>query len=268
MPLLVFCAACRSQKEPVADAEQVVLQALKEDSTICFAHRAAYCLEDPELTASTIEHHLENGFKGEFPRDRGGVRRLISRARGTLAVAQLKSEEHRAQVLSKIAVHYETSVADTSGEKHRAFVDLGIVPTQFVPYRQSFKLNADSPFVDGLQLAPQELARQLLRLQSAHPEAREIALAVEIPGGSSRTYVTYVWYKASHQIGILRISDRAVVGTRVSDDLKELKSGTASLRKGLHGCSFEDSSDDPECPRWWPTRRRVALKTQSTGSRP
>lgn len=180
--LLALASACsRPPDVAVVNPREVVHQEVMADANNCFLNVAAYCVEDRASLDAIIDDRVEAQFRGELPAMRRDLTRLVRSVAGRYRTSSMESEEKRAQVLAMMEELYANPPITLEGNSVHA--DLGYVPTGFVEWRRSWRLASTSPLVENSQPATAHVARQLLRLREAHPDAQEYVVEARAPRG-------------------------------------------------------------------------------------
>ncbi|MFK8002222.1 MAG: hypothetical protein AB8H86_21685 [Polyangiales bacterium] len=241
--LLVLAGCDRPPDVAVENPREVIHQEVIANENNCFRSVEAYCVYDRARLDAIIDERVERQFHGELPTMRRDLTRLVRAVDMRYSSSSLETEERRAEVLAKMQEHYHN--APITRLEHRAEVDLGYVPTGFEEYRRSWRLVRTSPLVEGRQPRTPHIARQLLRLREAQPDAASYAVVARVATGAGMTRTHFVW-RQDDIVWVTR--DQSLMRTTLplGPNLEGLLDGSVSLSEGMHRCAGE-AQLDPLC---------------------
>ena len=177
------------------------------------------------------------------------MRRELTRFVRTVAMRYhatiLETEEQRATVLAKMMERYENPPITFEDGVARA--DLGYVPVGFSQWRGAWRLAGSSPLLENSQPQSVHVARQLLRLREAHPEARELRLEAREMRGQSLVPFEAFWRPGDDMVWVVRGADHLRTVLPVGPNLEAILNGSVSLAEGMHRCSITEGHHDPLC---------------------
>lgn len=243
--LLALASACsRAPDVAVANPREVIHQEVTADADNCFLHTADYCVYDRASLDVIIDERVRIQFHGELPTMRRELTRLVRAVAMRYRSSSLETDESRALVLAKMMQRYENPPFTAQGTSVHA--DLGHVPTGFVERRRSWHLASTSPLMENHQPQTAHIARQLLRLRTAHPDALEYVIEARAPRGTSMLRSEFYWRQDTGVISVIRDTADFRTTLPIGPNLEGLLGGSVSLSEGLHRCS-EGSMNDPLC---------------------
>ncbi len=239
-------SACSKTPDPPADDPRGTYRAaMLDDPDLCFYDRAEYCIRDPEFVEAVIDDAIERN-RGELPDRQRALKRFIFHNVSRYRSAQLETEEARNQVHALMVAHYENAPITINERSGVPMIDLGVVPTGLTRARVGWTMNPESPLLEESQPQSAHVARQLLRLREAHPEASQLDVKATVRQHSF-THVTEVsWYPSLDKISVKRFMDRYVTTTPLGADLAPLIEGSVKL-SNLYSCNGEAAATDPRC---------------------
>ncbi|MFT5354201.1 MAG: hypothetical protein ACI9KE_001404 [Polyangiales bacterium] len=243
---LIQSAGCsRSPDVIVENPREVIHQEVMADERNCFLNTLAYCVEDRANLDAIIDELVETRFHGEMPTTRRHITRLVRSVGMRYHSASLETEAGRAQVLARMMERYENP--PITFENGIARADLGFVPTGFSQRRRSWVLADSSPLMERNQPKTTHVARQLLRLRDAHPDAVMYSVEARAPQGMSRIRFEARWRPGVDMISVTQHLNELRTTAPIGANLEALLDGTVSLSDGLHSCARESALTDPLC---------------------
>ncbi len=191
---VVVLAACQQR-----EADAVVTNPRAEVRAAWLAHRAPwsgsadYNLDDDGL----FEETLAKAVRTRCPRCEGGAppstRRaldaFISRSEGLYALAQLETDERRAQLEALVRARFTTPPLVTRSDGV-VLAQLGFAPAKFEKTRAGWALGDSSLEVDR-ELAPAEVNRAFCQALRGLPGAKKYEVQVTLPGQRAAWVYTY-----------------------------------------------------------------------------
>ncbi|MGH1340221.1 MAG: hypothetical protein ACRBN8_01620 [Nannocystales bacterium] len=222
------CDGQRTPDEPVEDGWGMARGALL-DGTSCYAGTPLLCLEDEDFVDGAIEAALENRWKGEMPKTRKDVERVISSAR-TKYKASLQSAPGLKKLERLAQERYDNPSVDLQTVPGVAALDLGALPGELRSNRRGPPVVlSDTQWVEKFDWKPSEAGRQLATYADKYPQAEEIRLEVRNPSYSTRHYVYRFLRKQNVVVHTELESARGSASQYVS---KPIEGGLDTLRSG------------------------------------
>ena len=228
------CDGQRKPDEPVEDGWAMARSALL-DGTSCYGETPLLCLDDEDFVDGAIEAALENRWKGEMPKTRKDVERVISSAR-TKYRESLKSAPGLKKLERLAQERYDNPAADLETVPGVAALDLGALPGELRSNRRGAAVVlSDTELVEKFDWKPSEAGKQLATYADKYPQAEEIRLEVRKPSASKRHYVYRYIRKLNvvvhTQLEVARSSPSQYVSKPIEGGLDTLRAGALSLGK-------------------------------------
>ncbi len=228
------CDGQRKPDEPVEDGWAMARSALLDGSS-CYGETPLLCLDDQDFVDGAIEAALEHRWKGEMPKTRKDVERVISSAR-TKYKASLQSAPGLKKLERLAQERYDNPAVDLETVPGVAALDLGALPGELRSNRRGAAVVlSDTEWVETFDWKPSEAGKQLAKYADKYPDAEEIRLEVRYPSSSARHYV-YRYVRKSNvvvhaELEIGRGSPSQYVSNPVEGGLDTLRSGALNLGK-------------------------------------
>lgn len=226
------CDGERKPDEPVEDGWAMVRSALL-DGRSCYGETPLLCLDDEDFVDGAIEAALEHRWKGEMPKARKDVERVISTARSKYK-ASLQSAPGLKKLERLAQERYDNPAVDLETVPGVAALDLGALPGELRSNRRGpAVVLSDTELVEKFDWKASEVGKQLATYADKYPDAEEIRLEVRYPSNSARHYV-YRYVRKSNvvvhtQLEIRRGSSSQYVSKPIQGGLDTLRSGALSL---------------------------------------
>lgn len=228
------CDGQRKPDEPVEDGWGEARRALL-DGESCYAQTPLLCLDDEDFVDGAIEAALENRWKGEMPRTRKDVERVIASAR-TKYKASLQSAPGLKKLERRVQERYDNPAVDLETVPGVAALDLGALPGELRSNRRGPPVVlSKTEWVERFDWKASEAGKRLAVYADKYPEAVEIRLEVRYPSASSRHYV-YRYLREKNivvhtELEVGRSSPSQYVSKPIDGGLETLRSGRLSLGK-------------------------------------
>ncbi len=245
------CDAERPPDEPVEDGWATARSALL-DGTSCYGETPLLCLDDEDFLDGAIEAALSHRWKGEMPKTRKDVERVIASAR-----AKYKASLQSAPGLKKLErlaqQRYDHPAVDLETVPGVAALDLGALPGELRSNRRGpAVVLRETDWVEKFDWKASEAGRQLAKYADKFPEAEEIRLEVRYPSASSKHYV-YRYVRDRNvvvhtDLELGRGSPAQYVSKPIEGGLDTLRAGALKLGKddGQH-CYPPRHADSTDC---------------------
>lgn len=245
------CDGQRTPDEPVEDGWAMVRAALL-DGTSCYGETPLLCLEDEDFVDGAIEAALEHRWKGEMPKTRKDVERVISSARSKYE-ASLQSAPGLKKLERLAQERYDNPAVDLETVPGVAALDLGALPGELRSNRRGpAVVLSDTDLEEKFDWKASEAGKQLATYADKYPKAEEIRLEVRRPSSSARHYV-YRYIRKSNvvvhtELEMRRSPPSQYVSNPVDGGLDTLRSGALSLGKDDGKvCYAARHSGDSDC---------------------
>lgn len=263
------CDGQHKPDEPVEDGWGEARQALL-DGKSCYAETPLLCLDDVDFVDGAIEAALENRWRGEMPKTRKDVDRVIASAR-TKCKASLQSAPGLKKLERRVQERYDNPAVDLETVPGVAALDLGALPGELRSNRRGPPVVlSEAEWVERFDWKASEAGKQLAAYADKYPEAAEIRLEVRYPSASSRHYV-YRYLRERNivvhtELEVGRSSPSQYVSKPIDGGLDTLRSGRLTLGKEEGKvCYSPRRSGDSDCRI--PDRVRTAQQEAKAAAR-
>lgn len=247
-------AACGPPDPPVLvdDPRAYVRERLVATATPPWADgRADYNLDDPAFLDSLIDARVERDARldGQLPTDQRGLDRFVSHLGPYYSTATTASAARRAAVEDRVRERFEAPPVTFDPETRTAHADLGLATARFRPDRTSWRLQTVASVADGVELAPEAVARAFGRLHAAHPDARVYDVEARLLTVSGARDVRYTYDAEGDELEVLDGLDFRYESPAPVGGIERLVGGEAPTRTDdlARLCEDIDTMTDYRC---------------------
>jgi hypothetical protein len=214
----------------VSDPRQYVRDALMVADN-SFGGRAEYVLRDTEALDEAIDKAMRlkrRKWDGELPHDRSELDAFIDSAARTWRVAQLDTEERRAQIAKQVQEYFENPDIERDGDT--VHVDLGILPGELKKRTRTGWGILRSEYANNSEAKPEVLQRAFRQAVEAHPDAPNVQVRVLVPNGKSLMQSRYRYDAGEDRLFVDTYRAKVMVSREPIGGVQAIIDGQAELR--------------------------------------